>query len=121
MAVLCPNTAGGGLPRCELHVGTFLVNAAPDRRPPSKLPRPGACRYIINCMDKLPVCHRYAPVLQAKRRKDAEVMEAGKPNAPEFYIQASLLHRASGRKMGTSKNADAVGMPVRWIDLHRRH
>ena len=69
--------------RGELHVGAFLVNTAPDRRPHGKLPRPGACRYIIPCTDKLPVCHRYTPVLQAKRRKAAEVVEAGKPNTPQ--------------------------------------
>ena len=73
--------------RGELHVGAFLVNTAPDRRPHGKLPRPGACRYIIPCTDKLPVCHRYTPVLQAKRRKAAEVVEAPKvytsfPTAP---------------------------------------
>ena len=66
----------------ELHVGAFLVNTAPRRRPHGKLPRPGACRYIIPCTDKLPACHRHTPVLQAKRRKADEVVEAGTPNTP---------------------------------------
>ena len=56
----------------------------------------------IPCTDKLPVCHRYTPVLQAKRRKAAEVVEAGKPNTPKC-IQASLLHRAPRQEDGSEE------------------